>query len=393
MRRTAQRSSDTVPARPNRTGWLWLTLASTALLHGNETTTPPDWVAQVDDLFASHWIAEGELRVSGGWTSNALLASSTPTDTGFSREEVEASLLRASLDGPWQFFTILTGDETQFFDAPEAPSSRSWFWHVGGRWNPPKSPWNLGASVQAYHQRQVLDLSENAAEPLVARLGLQGVSTQVSGRYGYERGAYVELSADLTRQDFQGAPEDADETAGTLRTGWKTAAFELAVSGGQRHRRYDHRAPYSVIGRPLTGQILMLNTREGALHGITRARWFGEWELRADASRARVNDNRSGWFDSRHDEGHASLEWSRHPWLVRCDGSLGHTKNIRQYVVRGGVAAPRERRDRMGLVEIDHTLPRGWLLFARAERTLSTSNDPRLTYAVNAVSAGLGWKF
>lgn len=335
------------------------------------------------------WDVTGNLRVAAGHKQNVLLSAVQPQDSALALVDGELFFSHQPA-ATLEFVGFGSTTFTRFVDSAENPHELQAFAHGEARWTPLDRLQSTTA-LEAYHLKQVFDLSINNIERRTALLAVDGGLASTALRLDLPRRTWFEVKPALQRERFRDHSDDHSQHFAVVTLGHTLFAdrLELSVSGKALRRTYDTRPQYTVAGRPRPGTDLAFAQREAEARARVRGGEARRWSVATSVLLGTNRDNGSGFFDYQHRAVRQEFTWHSAPWSLRLVGRAGrYDYDVQTHGI--GINPPFRLKEEF-LVEarLVRDLSSRVSAYATFTWERSRSNDPLASYRAKTAVAGL----
>lgn len=329
------------------------------------------------------------LRLAAGHKHNVLLSAVDAQDSRLALFDGEVFFVHTASD-QLDLLGFANATFTRFVDSAENPHELQAYAHAEAAWLP--SPrLKLTPAVEAYHLKQVFDLSVNNVDRRTALLSVNGALASLATRFELPAALWLELKPAAQRERFRDHSDDHVQHLGRLTLGrtFLERRFELSVSGQALRRTYDTRPRYTTAGRPLSGTELIFEQREAEVRA--KLAW-GERHRCTTSTAFTVasnRDNGSGFFNYHHRALRQEFTWQHADWEARLVARAGrYDYDVQTQGI--GINPPFRLKEEF-LVEsrLTYAATARVSLYATYVWERSRSNDPLARYRAQTAFAGI----
>ena len=369
-----------------QTQWLALALMTSVASAAQAYPTEPETLLPT-------WDRSLTLKTAGGYKDNVGLSHSFPESSALFRSTLEAVATQLPVDADL-FSFVLTGEDTRYpqsknVDHEDFLVARGEYRHFWA------NDWQAALALEGLYLDQVLDLSVTQQRTNAFPVRGGGISARPSARRDLSADIWLTLEAGASRNLLNPPLDDFWDVGPKIILGRTYGnGSEMAASYEFVHRGYDSELARDASGVIDTNQP---SIRQAFLHevaGVWKHYWDadGHWRSTTKIGYQHSADHFSGYFDyERYQLGHqVRFRWQ--PWEISVEGRLTHYDFPVQTV--GGEGTPKRRRSEYLVnVRAERSLGRHLRLMAEYDYEHTDSNLAVDQYAVNTVSAGVGWEF
>lgn len=334
------------------------------------------------------WDVAGNLRVAAGHKENVLLSAVNPQSSALAQLEGELFVSQLPAD-TLELLAFANATFTRFLDSAENPHELQAFAHAELRWLP-TARLRLTPALEAYHLKQVFDLSVNDVERRVALLAVTGGLVSLAARLELPARFWLELKPTAQRERFRDRSDDHVQHLGRITLGRPLLdrRVELSVSAEALRRTYDTRPQYTAAGRRLTGTELIFERREAEARAKVRGSETSRWSTTTAAVFSDNRDNGSGFFNYHHRALRQELAWRSTAWKAHVTARAGrYDYDVQTEGI--GINPPFRLKEEFSVqARVERTLSRRVTVFASYLWERSRSNDPLARYRAQTACAG-----